>query len=453
MVGVASALAGLGIRGSAVRDVAEAVGSDDQERVGRTIITLRRVCWLTGIAGFAILFCLAGLISMQVFGSMEHVWSIRLLGITVLFSNVTGGQAAIIQGTRRIGDIARIAIIASASSMIISVGLYYSLGIAGIVPALLCISAIALAVSTWFARRIDVPRVTMTWRESLSLAGGLVSLGLAFVWTGLSGTLVAYLTNVLITREIGISAVGIHAAAFTLSGMFVGFVLQTMGADYYPRLTQVSTDNAKMNALINDQTEIGLLLAFPGLLATLVLAPLAIPILYTSEFTQSTDLLRWFVLGCMGRIISWPLGYSMLAKGKGVVYAATETVFNILHVLMMLIGIRLFGLVGVAIAYSVLCALYIPGAYLVTRALTGFSWNRDVIVLCSLMLPLLVLNFAASLFLSQSTSMAVGISCTIIATFCCLRQLAIRVGPEHRISRTVMRLPAGRFVLPQSLFD
>ena len=39
------------VRGRLVGRVAEAVGSGDQRKIGETVLTLRRVCWLTGSAG------------------------------------------------------------------------------------------------------------------------------------------------------------------------------------------------------------------------------------------------------------------------------------------------------------------------------------------------------------------------------------------------------------------
>ena len=45
----------LGLGFSAVRDVAEADGTGDQRRVGRTITILRRWVWLTGLLGMAVL--------------------------------------------------------------------------------------------------------------------------------------------------------------------------------------------------------------------------------------------------------------------------------------------------------------------------------------------------------------------------------------------------------------
>lgn len=449
IIGLASALAGLGIRNSGVRDIAEATGCDDWQRAGRIALTLRRICWVTGTVGLVVLFCSAGVISKEAFNSMEHVWSIRLLGLTVLLGNIAGGQAAIIQGARRIDYIARIAIVGAVSSTIISAGFYLLLRIHGVVPALLSISVISLLVSTWYARKIDVPSVEMTWRESFILASGLVSLGLAFLWTALLGTVAAYLTTIFITREVGLQGVGIYIAAFTLSGLFVQFILRAMEADYYPRLTQLSNDEAKMNALINEQTEIGLLLAFPGFLATLAFAPFAIRVLYTPEFGQSAELLRWFVLGCLGRVIAWPMSYSILAKGKGLLFAMSETVFSVLLLGFIFLGLRLQGLVGVAIAYFVAYVVFLPFIFLLVRRLNCFSWSHEVQMLFGWMVPLVTLAFVLSVSLGPSSSVIAGGISTTVATLYCLRQLAIRVGSAHRFSRAIIALPGGRVLLPR----
>src|ERR1043165_4515517 len=52
-------VAGLGIRSSSVREVAEAHGTGQDERMGRTVRVLRRVCWLTGLLGTILTAALA----------------------------------------------------------------------------------------------------------------------------------------------------------------------------------------------------------------------------------------------------------------------------------------------------------------------------------------------------------------------------------------------------------
>ena len=55
-------------------------------------------------------------------------------------------------------------------------------------------------------------------------------------------------------------------------------------------------------------------------------APLVLQILYSSEFVVAAELLRWQIMGDVLKIISWPLGYLLLARGRGKTYMAGEAV-------------------------------------------------------------------------------------------------------------------------------
>ena len=61
--GLVGTLAGLGIQSSAVREIAAAVGKGDEQAVGRAVLALRRICWLTGLVGMAAMMLLAPLLS------------------------------------------------------------------------------------------------------------------------------------------------------------------------------------------------------------------------------------------------------------------------------------------------------------------------------------------------------------------------------------------------------
>ncbi len=448
--GLIGTLFGLGIQSSAVRDIAAAVGQGDEPAIGRAVLTLRRVCWLTGLIGLAAMVLLSPLLSQLSFGHREHSLDIAALGLVVLFANLSGGQMALIQGMRRIGDMARANIIGAVLGTVAAVAFYATLGLRGIVPTLVAVSAIQLALSWYFARQLPVPQVKLTIKQTLAEAGGMVRLGLVLMFTRLMVSAVAYITVTLITQYQRVQAVGLYSAAFALSGMFVGFVLGAMGADYYPRLTALATDKAAMNRMVNEQTEIGLLLALPGLLATLALAPWILQIFYTGEFLGAVELLQWFILGCMGQVISWPLGFVMLALGKGRWFLFTETSFNILHFAMIFLGLQLFGTEGVAIAFFVMYLGYILALVLVCRHLTGFAWSAGVHKLALFALPMLGATFVACRTLPLWPAGAVGLALTLVVSVFCLRGLAHRVGPAHRIVRAVARLPgAKRLLFPQ----
>ncbi|CAM5443336.1 Lipid III flippase [Thauera mechernichensis] len=446
--GLIGTLAGLGIQSSAVREIAAAVGKGDDQAVGRAVLALRRVCWLTGLVGMAAMMLLAPWLSQLTFGHRDYTLDIAALGLIILFGNLSGGQMALIQGMRRIGDMARANIYGAAAGTVAAIGFYAALGLRGIIPTLLAVSAIQLALSFHFARRVPVPKVSLTWRQTFAEASGMVRLGLVMMWNGLLGSAVAYLTVTLITQHEGTQAVGLYSAAFALSGMFVNFVLGAMGADYYPRLTGVASDKPAMVRMVNEQTEIGLLLALPGLLATMALAPWILQIFYTREFLGAVELLQWFILGCLGRVISWPLGFVMLALSKGRWFLLTETSFNLVHVALVALGLQFYGIEGVAIAFVVMYVGYITAVLLVSRHLIGFKWSGECTRIGLVSLPVLGAIFIASRLLPLWPATGVGLSLTLVTSVLCLRGLATRVGAEHRIVRAITRLPGGKLLLP-----
>lgn len=440
-------LAGLGLQSSAVRDIAAAVAKGDDHAVGCAVLTLRRLCWLTGLVGMAAMMLLAPWLSQLTFGHRDYTLDIAALGVIILFGNLSGGQMALIQGMRRIGDMARAQIYGAIAGTVMAVGFYAALSLRGIIPTLLAVSFIQLWLSWYFARQVPVPPATLTWRQTFDQANGMVRLGLVMMWNSLMLSAVAYLTVTLITQHEGTQAVGLYSAAFALSGMFINFVLGAMLADYFPRLICVASDKPAMVRMVNEQTEIGLLLALPGLLATMALAPWILQIFYTREFLVAVELLQWFILGCLGRVISWPLGFVMVALGKGRWSLFIETSFNLLHVLLVALGLNLHGIEGVAIAFVVMYVGYIAAVLLVSRHLIGFKWSAECTRLVLIALPVLGVIFAASRLFPLWPATWLGLSLTLVASVLCLRGLVTRIGSEHRIVRAITRLPGGKLLL------
>jgi len=127
-------LTGLGVSQSGVREVAEIHGRGQAERFAPIVKALRRACWVTGILGWLLSVALAYPISHWILGSGERAWAIAAHGSTLLLGAIHGGQIAILQGTRRIGDLARMNVLGAIAITVIAVGIYGWLGKMGIVP-------------------------------------------------------------------------------------------------------------------------------------------------------------------------------------------------------------------------------------------------------------------------------------------------------------------------------
>ncbi|XZE20397.1 O-antigen translocase [Pirellulaceae bacterium SH449] len=436
---LASTIAGLGINTSGVREVARFDACGDAENVAKTVRTLRRVCWFTGISGMLLLAALSPWISQISFGSRDHAWAISLLGFTILFGNITAGQGAIIQGTRRIGDIAKISIWSAFIGTIVSIGFYWNMGLNGIVPALTALSIASLFISTYYARQIKIVDTIPKWSETLCQSRHLVRFGIAMVINGIMITGVAYVTRLMIIQEFNFVGVGIYSAAFSLSGLFVQFVLSAMGADFYPRLTAAPNDHPRMVKLINEQTEVGLLLVFPGLLAILVFAPLLVQVLYTSEFGEAARLLQWFVIGCFGRVLSWPLGFGLLAKGQSALYIVTEVLFNLLHISLIWIGLKTLGLLGPSVAFALLYVVYAAAVLMINRVLIEFRWSSNVCKSLFWMIPSVFVLLTLSRDMPRSAMLLSGGMITLVCSSICLHQLANRLGAEHPLMKILKR--------------
>lgn len=442
-----SSISGVGLQSSAVREIAEATGKEDEISIARSMLTLKRISRITGIFGSLFVVVFAKHISLLTFESEEYAFNITLVSITVLFANIQGAYLALIQGKRRIKDLAKLNIIGVTSGSLISIVLYFFLGVDGIAPAIISMGATQLFFTWWFARKITIVDIHMTWKESFIAAGGMIKLGLAFMWSATLTLMIAYATRALIAREIDLAAVGIFSAAYSLSGYVVNFILGAMAADYYPNLTAVNTDHNKMKMMANQQTEIGLLLAVPGLLGTLALAPLAIKLFYSHEFGQAIELLRWFVLGCFGRIISFPMGYIILAKGKSQLFTFTTTITSTIHIILIWGGILIWGIKGSAIAFFMLYVFHIIFMRIVNQYLIGFTWNNEVLKLMSILLPVIIATFCIGMFLPEIPAQIIGTAITLITSIFCLKALIKRVGNENRICALALKVPILRLII------
>lgn len=440
-------LAGLGVHSSAVRDIATAISRKDNEAIGRAILTLRRVCWLTGLAGMAIMIAFSPWLSRLIFGNDTYTLDIAALGVVILMANLTGGRLALLQGTRRIGDMAYANILGALFATVSAVGFYTWLGLRGIVPSLISIAAIQLAIAWYFAHRTPIPKVVLSWRETFFEARDMVKLGLVFMWSGLLGSAVAFGTITLVSRQIDIHAVGIYSAAYALSGMFVSFVLSAMSADYYPRLTGVVRDKVAMTQLVNQQTEIGLLLALPGLLTTMILAPWILQIFYTDKFLAASELIHWFVLGCVGRIVSWPLGYVLLALGNKRWLLLTETGFAIVHLVLIVLGLNFFGIEGVAVAFFLIYLLHVFVMHILSKTLISFGWSNQCLKLLMISVSVSMIIFAVCRTLQANLATAFGLIIVVILSIYFLRILIKSIGQDGKLKDKILKMPGAKFLV------
>lgn len=406
---LAQTVCGMGINSSGVRQIAAAVGTGDAARIALTTAVLRRTAISLGTLGALLLIAFSHQISTLTFGSDQHTGSVRLLSAAVFFSCLSGGQAALLQGSRRLSDLVKMGILAAAAGLIATIPLVYFLRERGIVPSMLCGAAVSLAASWWYSRKIKVAKVSLKLDQTAGEAAALLQLGFALMASGLMTTGASYAIRVFVLRKVGFEAAGLYQSAWTLGGTYIGIILGAMGADFYPRLTAAATDNVACNRLVNEQTLVGTLLAGPGVTATLALAPLVLTLLYSPRFQQAVDVLRWLSLGMSLRVISWPMGFIMAAKGARSLLFWSELAWTTVYIVLAWACVNAFGLNGAGIAFFVSYILHVLIVYLIARRLSGFRWSGSSLKAAFIFAFAIAVVFCACYALSAAWALAIGI--------------------------------------------
>lgn len=441
IVSVTRTLFEVGVSGSGVRQIAAAVGSGNPEAIARTVATLRRVCVFLALAGACTLYLVREPVSRFAFGSPDQSWAVGLLSVMLLFGVLNSGYGALLQGTRRIGDLARMNILGTLLGAVVTIPIVWVWGQRGI-PAYMVVGGALGALVCWFyVRRIPIPPLPITWGAVLREAGGLLRLGLAFLASALMATGALFLLRIMVTRYEGVAGAGQFQAASALSLVYVGFILQAMGTDFYPRLTAVAADNARCNQVVNEQAEVSLVLGLPGILGTLACAPWVIHVFYSRQFDVATEILAWQMAGMVLRLISWPMGFILLAKGRGALFVVTDLVAWCLYLGLAWVGLRVCGLPGTGMAFLGLYAVHVGMIYLVARHVSGFRWAAGTFRLTVLGVVAVAVALAGRLLLPEPWATGLGSLITVLAGLYCLRTLVRLVGWE-RIDRQ-----AGRFGL------
>ncbi|HLO60093.1 MAG TPA: O-antigen translocase [Bacteroidales bacterium] len=388
-------ISGLGIAVSSVRDVSESYGTGDSRRIAIVIKTLRRWSWFTGMLGATFTLALAPLLSQWTFNNRNYTWAFVWLSITLLLQAINKGQTALLQGTRRLREMAKAAVIGSSLGLATSIPLYYWLGVKGIVPALIITAITGLFLSWYFSRKVVIDEVQISFRETFTLGIGMAKLGISMTLAGFIGSLSTYVLNAFIGNRGGVEQVGLYNAGWGVVGQYTSIIFTAMATDYYPRLSAIQENNEKIKELVRQQSETALLIITPLLALLIVTMPLVVRILYTPAFIPIVMFANLTVLGMQFKAISWAMGYIYLAKGNGKLFLTMEIVSGLIILLLNLVFYYFYGLNGLGISFIVSFLFGMVFSYVVLKMKYDFSFPKKFYLIF-----LTVYSFAALSFLT-----------------------------------------------------
>lgn len=375
----ASTVASLGVGNSGTRQIAAAHAQGDAMALGRT---RRALFWGTAalaLLGAALVWLCRGLMAEHVLGDTRLAGDVGWLALGVALTVAAGAQSALLTGTRHVGDLARISVGVGLLGTLLGVGAMWLWGSHAVIAMVLAGPALGLMLGHFYVARLGPPAGESAPLPAMAKEwSGMVRLGVAFMLSGLVTLIGQLLVRAMVQRELGAEASGQFQAAWAIGMTYLGFVLGAMGTDFYPRLTAVINDKEAATRLVNEQTEVALLLCAPVLLLMLGLAPWVIQLLYAAEFEPAVEVLRWQLLGDVLKVISWPLGFVILAAGAGKTFLLTETLAIGVFVAGVWLGLTWLGVKATGVAFLAMYVAYLPIVWWLAKRRIGFSWTPAV---------------------------------------------------------------------------
>lgn len=420
-------ISSMGLAQSAVRDVSEANGSNDTARIAKTITVVRKLVWITGLLGLLIVACCSPLLSKASFGNYDYTIPFIILSVTLLIDQLSAGQKVVLQGTRRLKDLAKCTAFGVTFGLITSVPLYYWLGIDGIVPTLILNSACSLVLSWFYSRKIRIEKVTLTPRQTLAQGKQMLVMGISMSLSGIFASIVSYAIRGFIQGNGGVEQVGLFQAGFVIMTTYVGMVMNAIGTDYYPRLAAINTDNEKCREAVSQQGEIGTMILAPMLTCCLVFMPIVLRILYSDSFLSANSYISWACLGMMMRLGAWIISYLFVAKGESKLFLKLELSANIYYLIFSLIGYHLGGLTGLGIAFALEYVIYFIQCYLIAKNRYGFKFSNSFIKCYGIQLLLVAVCLAIVLVFDGWLKYTMGCAMIAISCFLGLKGLSQRL--------------------------
>jgi PST family polysaccharide transporter len=259
---------------------------------------------------------------------------------------------AIVNGKKEVGIYVTANIVGSLISMLLVGLLAFNFGLYGALVALAISPAIVLLATAVIVARRDWFKARFLWGQMNRPALRELS---GFALMALTSALTAPISYILIrdylATSLGLTTAGYWQASWKISEIYLMVITTTLAVYYLPRLAEIRTAQELKTEIFKVYRYV-----MPIVVAVAVLIysirDFIIETLFTPDFLPMRELFQWQLTGDFLKIGSWILSYVMLGRAMVKLFIFTEIFFSATFLLLTWHFVEIYGLVGVAIAYT-----------------------------------------------------------------------------------------------------
>lgn len=414
---------GLGIQTSGVRNISDAYQNGDKQQLAHTVMLIRSWSFITAIVGMTLCVVLSPCLDSWTFSWGKHTLHFVLLSPIVALTTITGGEMAILKGTRQLKAMASVSVMHVLLALVISVPLYFYLGETGIVPSLVLMAATLMVLTIAYSWRLFPMRLSFA-KSFVTEGMGMVRLGIGFVAAAFVISFAEFVVRAFLNNNGSLEILGLYNAGYMLISVYGGMLFAAMETDYFPSLSALIHDNRSFNVLVNKQMEVSLLFVSPLIILLIVFLPFIVPLLFSGNFMEMVPMAQIMACSLYLRAAKLPIAYIPLAKGNSLLFLLMESLFAAGYIAFSIVGYRQWGLLGAGIAFSVAAVVdFIIQSVCMNRKY-GFVFSSRVIKTMAIQLPLGFVAYVLTISISKWWVLyPLGILLAAVSAYCSLQSL------------------------------
>jgi PST family polysaccharide transporter len=355
-IGMISSIASAGINSGVVKYTAEYQNNENiKQKIWSSALKISFVL-LFPIA-IAIIF-LSDFLSIKLFKTPEYSSVFILFAFALIFFVFNSLLVSILNGQGEIGKLTILNIIGSLIGLIVTLILVmkyrlYGALISGIVSQSILFIVILMFIvkSEWLKLSMFFEKIDKEYRNKLLNYS---------VMTLVSTTMVSlsqiYIRN-FIGANIGWNAAGYWQGILRISDMYLVVITNTLGIYYLPKFSSIQS-----KALLKAEIVYGYKIILPVVIVMAfgiyIFKDFIIKLFFTEDFLPMRELFIFQLIGDILKIASLLLGYIMIAKAMIKLFIFSEIFFGCSFVGLGVFFIKMYGLIGITMAYLVNYLLY-----------------------------------------------------------------------------------------------
>ena len=411
----------LGISFGAVPSLSELYERKDELGLRRQIVVIRTWSLLAAVLGAFLCMVASPLMNMAVASSQNQTLYFALVAPAIAMMAIAGGETAILKATRQLKALAKVQLVATLASVVVSIPLYYLMGVDGVVPVMILMALVTMFATIGYSYRRYPMEISLS-RQIYADGRSMVLLGIAFSVAAIVGQVGEIFLRLFLNNYGELSEVGLYNAAYTLTVSYSALVLAAVESDFFPRLSAVCRDRWVAVDVVNRQVEVLVLLLSPMLTALIVLLPLLVPMLYTGQFSSIVPMAQLSAIAMFFKSLSLPVCYLPLANKDSRSFLVLEISYWVYFLALFAVGYMQWGLWGTGVAIVVAHAIewLMAVAWTYKRYQYRLSSSMMQPVVCQMLL--VGLTYLVSVLLSGYYYWIVGcfLMTISIAYSCCL---------------------------------